>query len=134
MIENISFLSISETFAEDNEKPMNDLVDGTRNKVGAPPRKTRIWSGKKAKYSSENNMLSLVIWHAFFGLSGLNNDINILQQSRLFNDPKEGKAPEILFMAHGVTYPWGYYLVDGMYPELTTLIKTISEPSDDEYK
>ncbi|GJU05614.1 phospholipase-like protein [Tanacetum coccineum] len=79
-------------------------------------------------------MLSLVIWHAFFGLSGLNNDINVLQQSRLFNDPKEGKAPEILFMAHGVTYPWGYYLVDGMYPELTTLIKTISEPSDDEYK
>ncbi|GKB72721.1 phospholipase-like protein [Tanacetum coccineum] len=78
-------------------------------------------------------MLSLVIWHAFFGLSGSNNDINVLQQSPLFNDPKEGKAPKIPFVAHDVTYPWGYYLVDGMYPELMTLVKTISEPSDDEY-
>ncbi|GKA71897.1 hypothetical protein Tco_0778113, partial [Tanacetum coccineum] len=29
-----------------NEKPMDDLVDGSRKKVGAPPRKTGIFLGK----------------------------------------------------------------------------------------
>ncbi|GJY75154.1 phospholipase-like protein [Tanacetum coccineum] len=87
---------------------MNNLVDGTRNKVGAPPRKTRIWSGKKAEYSSENDMLSLVIWHAFFGLSGLNNDINVLQQSRLFNDPKEGKRHA--FFGDMACFLWSFWI------------------------
>ena len=74
----------------------------------------------------------LRIWHAFFGVSGSNNDIDVLDQSPLFNDIKQGIAPEILLV--GVTYPFGYYLVDGIYPELATLVKTIPEPSDDDHK
>ncbi|GKC16917.1 ALP1-like protein [Tanacetum coccineum] len=35
----------------------------------------------------------LWIWHAFFGVSGMNNDVNVLRQSSLFNDLKSGKAP-----------------------------------------
>ncbi|GJY86732.1 ALP1-like protein [Tanacetum coccineum] len=58
-----------------------------------------------------------------------NNDINVLYQYHLFNDLKTGRAPEIHFVANGVTYPWGYYLVDGIYPELATLVKTIPEPA-----
>nr|GEU43924.1 ribonuclease H-like domain-containing protein [Tanacetum cinerariifolium] len=76
----------------------------------------------------------LWIWHAFFGVSWSNNDIIDLQQSPLFNDLKEVKKLEILFVANGLTYPWGYYLVDEIYPELATLVKTISEPSNDKYK
>ncbi|GKC37268.1 ALP1-like protein [Tanacetum coccineum] len=49
----------------------------------------------------------LWIWHAFF---------------------------EIPFVANGVTYRSGYYLVDGIYPELAPLVKTIPEPSDDDHK
>ncbi|GKE89066.1 hypothetical protein Tco_1566541, partial [Tanacetum coccineum] len=41
------------TLEEDNGTPMDDLVDGTKKKVGAPPRKTGIWSGKKGDYSSK---------------------------------------------------------------------------------
>ncbi|GJR90206.1 retrotransposon protein, putative, ty1-copia subclass [Tanacetum coccineum] len=76
----------------------------------------------------------LWICHAFFGVSGSNNDINVLHQSPLFNNLKPERAPEIPFVANGVTYPWGYYLVDGIYPELVTFVKTIPEPSDDDHK
>nr|GEV38953.1 reverse transcriptase domain-containing protein [Tanacetum cinerariifolium] len=43
----------------------------------------------------------LWIWHAFFGVSGSNNDINVLYQSPLFNDLKTGRAPKIPFVANG---------------------------------
>ncbi|GJR62303.1 ALP1-like protein [Tanacetum coccineum] len=76
----------------------------------------------------------LWIWHAFFGVAGSNNDINVLYQSPLFNDLKTGRAPEIPFVANGVTYPSGYYLVDGIYPKLAPLVKTIPEPADDDHK
>ncbi|GJS65089.1 putative RNA-directed DNA polymerase [Tanacetum coccineum] len=33
----------------------------------------------------------LWIWHAFFGVSGMNNDVNVLRQSPFFNDLKAGK-------------------------------------------
>ncbi|GJZ97065.1 ALP1-like protein isoform X1 [Tanacetum coccineum] len=73
-------------------------------------------------------------WHAFFGVSGSNNDINVLYQSHLFNNLKTGRALEILFVANDVTYRSGYYLVDGIYPELAPLVKTIPEPADDDHK
>ncbi|GJT55947.1 ALP1-like protein [Tanacetum coccineum] len=59
----------------------------------------------------------LWIWHAFFGVAGLNNDINVLRQSRVLNDLKVGKAPKVPFVANDVNYKWGYYLTDGIYPE-----------------
>nr|GEY49390.1 hypothetical protein [Tanacetum cinerariifolium] len=73
------------------------------------------------------------IWHAFFGVAWLNNDINVLYQTPLFNDFKTGRAPKILFMANGVSYPSGYYLVDGIYSELAPLVKTIPELADDDH-
>ncbi|GKD87023.1 putative F-box domain-containing protein [Tanacetum coccineum] len=76
----------------------------------------------------------LWICHAFFGVAGSNNDINVLYQSPLFNDFKTGQAPDIPFVANGITYPSGYYLVDGIYPELAPLVKTIPEPADDDHK
>ncbi|GJX16729.1 ALP1-like protein [Tanacetum coccineum] len=76
----------------------------------------------------------LSIWHAFFGVVGSDNDINILYQSPLFNDLKIGRAPEIPFVANGVSYPSRYYFVDGIYPELAPLVKTIPEPADDDHK
>nr|GEV90273.1 hypothetical protein [Tanacetum cinerariifolium] len=54
----------------------------------------------------------LWIWHAFFGVAGSNNDINVLYQSPLFNDIKTGRAPEIPFVANG----------------------TVPEPADDDHK
>ncbi|PNX56583.1 ribosomal protein, partial [Trifolium pratense] len=36
----------------------------------------------------------LWIWHAFFGVAGSNNDINVLNQSHVFNDVLQGQALE----------------------------------------
>jgi hypothetical protein len=59
----------------------------------------------------------LWIWHAYFGTAGSNNDINVLNQSDVFNDVLQGNAPEVQFHVNGNQYKYGYYLVDGIYPE-----------------
>ncbi|GJR86504.1 ALP1-like protein [Tanacetum coccineum] len=59
----------------------------------------------------------LWIWHAFFGVSGMNNDVNVLRQSPLFNDLKSGRAPDVPFVANNVPYKRGYYLTGGIYPQ-----------------
>ena len=41
------------------------------------------------------------IWHAFFGVAGSNNDINVLNQSPLFKDVLQGQAPIVNFMVNG---------------------------------
>nr|GEZ47275.1 hypothetical protein [Tanacetum cinerariifolium] len=59
---------------------------------------------------------------------------NINCTEREGNSPLLKRAPEISFVADGVTYPWEYYLVDKIYPKLVTLFKTIQESADDDYK
>ncbi|GJV52790.1 ALP1-like protein [Tanacetum coccineum] len=71
----------------------------------------------------------LWILHAFFGVSRMNNDVNVLCQSPLFNDLKAGKAPDVPFVANNVTYKRGYYLTDGIYPQWAVLIKSIKNPT-----
>jgi len=76
----------------------------------------------------------LWIWHAFFGASGLNNDINVLDQSPLFTEQLQGKAPEVQFTVNGSQYNMGYYLADGIYPEWATFVKTINRPLSPKHK
>ncbi|XP_074355634.1 uncharacterized protein LOC141695274 [Apium graveolens] len=40
----------------------------------------------------------LWIWHAFFGVVGSNNDINVLDRSPVFDDVLQGRAPEHEFV------------------------------------
>ncbi|KAD5961212.1 hypothetical protein E3N88_12685 [Mikania micrantha] len=75
----------------------------------------------------------LWIWHAFFGASGSNNDINVLDQSPIYNDLIEGKAPGQQFICNDTTYKYGYYLVDGIYPQWATFVKSFtSRQTEDE--
>ncbi|XP_071700050.1 protein ALP1-like [Rutidosis leptorrhynchoides] len=71
------------------------------------------------------------IWHAFFGAAGANNDVNVLNQSSLFDDIKNGNAPFAPFTVNGQEYMNGYYLADGIYPDWATLIKAYSTPTDE---
>jgi hypothetical protein len=76
----------------------------------------------------------LRIWHAFFGIAGSNNDLNVLNNSPLFFDALKGEAPQVQFSVNGNEYSTGYYLADGIYPEWAAFMKTISLPQTQKHK
>ncbi|CAL8167462.1 unnamed protein product [Prunus armeniaca] len=67
------------------------------------------------------------MWHAFFGVVGSNNDINVLAHFPLFNDVVNGVSPHIQYIVNRNEYNLGYYLADGIYPSWATLVNTISQ-------
>ncbi|XP_037450902.1 uncharacterized protein LOC119321224 [Triticum dicoccoides] len=76
----------------------------------------------------------LWIWHAFFGVPGSNNDINVLNQSPLFTETLQGNAPRVDYYVNGQQYKKGYYLADGIYPEWAVFVKTIRLPQTEKDK
>ncbi|GKC47179.1 putative nuclease HARBI1 isoform X2 [Tanacetum coccineum] len=44
----------------------------------------------------------LWIWHAFYGMAGANNDINVLDNSPLFDDLLDDLAPVVPYVVNGV--------------------------------
>lgn len=78
--------------------------------------------------------LDLWIWHAFFGAAGSNNDINVLDQSPLFTEMIQGRAPPVQFTINGTQYNMGYYLTDGIYPEWAAFAKSITRPQSAKHK
>ncbi|XP_047320973.1 putative nuclease HARBI1 [Impatiens glandulifera] len=72
------------------------------------------WAGQYTGRSGKPTIIleavadyDLWIWHAYFGLSGTNNDINVLESSHLFSDLTQA---------------------DGIYPKWSTIVQTIHEP------
>ncbi|XP_071738744.1 uncharacterized protein [Rutidosis leptorrhynchoides] len=59
------------------------------------------------------------IWHAYFGVAGSNNDINVLNTSDFFNSMLNEEMPDVPYQINGVHYRRGYYLADGIYPIFT---------------
>ena len=72
----------------------------------------------------------LWFWHANFGSPGSLNDINILDHSPLFNKMLDGTGPDTSFVCRGVQFQFGYYLVDGIYPERSVFVKPLTNTSD----
>nr|XP_016483769.1 PREDICTED: uncharacterized protein LOC107804399 [Nicotiana tabacum] len=70
----------------------------------------------------------LWIWHAYFGMPGTNNDINVLESSHLFSNLANGIAPPARYVIQGKEYDIGYYLADGIYPKWSIIVETIREP------
>ncbi|XP_071700636.1 uncharacterized protein [Rutidosis leptorrhynchoides] len=68
------------------------------------------------------------IWHAFFDPTGSNNDINVLNESDLFEDLLDGRAPEVRYTVNGHEFTKGYYLVNDIYPEWATHVKSFKCP------
>lgn len=74
------------------------------------------------------------IWHAFFGVAGSNNDINVLNQSPLFIDVLRGEAPVVNFTVNGHEYNRGYYLADGIYPSWPVFMKGVTLPQSEKHR
>jgi hypothetical protein len=72
----------------------------------------------------------LWIWHAYFGMPGSCNDINVLHRSNLFERHLSGDTPPVSFSVNGHTYNMGYYLADGIYPDWSAFVKRIRNPYD----
>nr|XP_043630441.1 uncharacterized protein LOC122601768 [Erigeron canadensis] len=72
----------------------------------------------------------LWIWHTYFGPAGSNNDINVLNESDLFDQLLQNKALTVNFTANGRQFTKGCYLADGIYHEWATLVKFFKCPMD----
>jgi hypothetical protein len=76
----------------------------------------------------------LWIWHAFFGLPGSHNDINVLDRSSVFTNLVAGRAPPVNYSVNGHDYTMGYYLADGIYPSWAIFVKSIHSPQGNKRK
>ncbi|XP_073286159.1 uncharacterized protein [Primulina huaijiensis] len=70
----------------------------------------------------------LWIWHAYFGMLGSNNDINVLVSSNLFSNIAQGIAPRAHYTIGGKEYDTGYYLADRIYLKWSTIVQSIHDP------
>ncbi|XP_057777882.1 uncharacterized protein LOC130996602 [Salvia miltiorrhiza] len=93
------------------------------------------WAGQYAGRNGKATIIleavasqDLWIWHAFFGTPGSRNDINVLEQSPVFKDILEGRAPEVSYVVNGHEKNMGYYLTDGIYPQWAVFVKSINGP------
>ncbi|XP_047321075.1 uncharacterized protein LOC124925148 [Impatiens glandulifera] len=76
----------------------------------------------------------LWIWHAFFGLPGSHNDINVLERSNVFCEITSGESYPVNYYINGHNYNMGYYLADGIYPPWATFVKSIPLPMNQKTK
>ncbi|XP_071719412.1 uncharacterized protein [Rutidosis leptorrhynchoides] len=95
---------------------------------------------KRGDHSHPTIMLEAVasydnwIWHAYFGVAGSNNDINVLNTSPLFESMLNDNFSDIPYVINGVEYKRGYYLADGIYPQWASFVKAYSRAADPKSK
>jgi hypothetical protein len=73
----------------------------------------------------------LHIWHAFFGLPGSNNDVNVLDRSPLVYNMLTSAARNMHYVVNGCEYDRYYLLTDGSYPKWSCFIQSIHMPQDE---
>jgi hypothetical protein len=58
----------------------------------------------------------------------------VLNQSTIFKEFLQGRAPEVQFMVNGNVYKMGYYLTYGIYPEWAAFVKSVPKPLSEKDK
>jgi hypothetical protein len=69
------------------------------------------WAGQFQDKDKEHSIVleavadqSLWIWHAFFGMPGSNNDVNVLDRSPLVTNMLWGPSEDLTFTMNGKQY------------------------------
>ncbi|XP_028105506.1 uncharacterized protein LOC114304539 [Camellia sinensis] len=72
------------------------------------------WKGMYTGHTHEPTIIleavtsyDLWIWHAFFGLPGSHNDINVLERSTVFTELAQGRAPPVNHTINDNEYTMG---------------------------
>jgi hypothetical protein len=73
----------------------------------------------------------LHIWHAYFGLPGSNNDLNVLSRSPLVENFLTSAARDRHFSINGCDYDRYYLLTDGIYPKWSIFVQSIHLAPDE---
>ncbi|GJZ88115.1 putative nuclease HARBI1 [Tanacetum coccineum] len=122
------YLQMSERTARDslivcigNEKIVQ--YHGRDNSVGGDNKYPTIMLEAVASHD-------LWIWHAFFGVAGANNNINVLDNSSLFDDLLDDNAHVDPYVLNGVMFEKGYYLADDIYPQWASFVKSFTVAND----
>nr|GEV29209.1 hypothetical protein [Tanacetum cinerariifolium] len=74
-----------------------------------------------------------VAWQGQYGRAGANNDINVLDNSSLFDYLLDDLALAVPYVVNGVGYRNGYYLADGIYPEWASFVKSFTAATDSKH-
>ncbi|KAM7494412.1 hypothetical protein LguiB_029021 [Lonicera macranthoides] len=74
------------------------------------------------------------IWNSYFGMPGVNNDLNVLARSNVFENLLHGRCPPVNYEINGNHYNMGYYLADGIYPNYATIVKSMKTPNSEKEK
>lgn len=95
----------------------------------------KAWAGAFTGYKGICSIIleavasyNLRFWHIFFGMPGSCNDINVINQSDIFDSVLRGESPPVEYTVNRRQYQLPYYLGDGIYPKLATIVKTIPLP------
>ena len=91
-------------------------------------------------YQDKNKNMSIIleavcdyrlwIWHAFFGIPGGNNDLNVLDRSPLVRNILTGNANGLGFWVNGNWYDKYYLLADVIYPKWSCFVQSLQDPED----
>ncbi|KAL9682003.1 hypothetical protein QQ045_013796 [Rhodiola kirilowii] len=107
----------------------------------AEQRKFPAWQGSHSGRSGRPTIIleavasnDTWIWHSFIGVSGAQNDPNVLYQSDIFDPLLVEICPEVIYKDNGSTYNHGYYLADEIYPRYSSFVKIIPNPQTDAEK
>ncbi|XP_026439677.1 protein ALP1-like [Papaver somniferum] len=99
------------------------------------------WAGYYASYKGEPTIVlegvaTYDLWfcHAYFGSPRSNNDLNVLNTSPLFDGIFDENAPKVDFQVGGGRFDMGYYLADGIYPKLSTIVQAYKKPTNPRQK
>ncbi|CAL2257216.1 unnamed protein product [Prunus armeniaca] len=72
--------------------------------------------GKKSIILEAVTSFDCWVWHAFFGVVGSQNDLNVLGQSPVFDEVLRGHSPQVTYQINNTVYSGAYYLADEIYP------------------